>query len=80
MDNRRDESRSSLIRAFSTALAIFVFYVLSVGPAAWICKQTDPRGHGWQTQIGRVAYAPLDYAVKATNTIDSAELYMKNFR
>jgi hypothetical protein len=80
MDDKRDQTRPSLIRASSTALAVFMFYVLSVGPAAWICQKTDPRGSGWQTRIGRVAYAPLDHVVEATNTIDLAERYMKLFR
>ena len=79
MTDKRNQSRS-LIRAVSTVVAVVAFYVLSVGPAAWICKQTDPTGRGWQSQVGRAAYAPLDHLFKGTNTIPLAERYMKNFR
>ena len=80
MDDNAGEKRWVSGKALLIAIGALAFYVLSAGPSAWICKLTDPSGRGPLWRIGDVAYAPITHVVKATNTIDWAERYMKHFR
>jgi hypothetical protein len=47
---------------------LLLFYVLSIGPAAWvITKLSLPQTH-WVTKAATAFYAPLVYVVKQTDT------------
>ena len=48
------------------ALAILVFYPLSVGPAWWLCFQSESK---WAIQTYNAVFAPLGWAADKNETV-----------
>jgi hypothetical protein len=80
MGDKSDEKRWALGKSLLIAIAALAVYVASAGPFAWSCTLIDPSRRGPLWKIGRIVYEPITGAIKATNTINLAERYMKHFR
>ena len=55
-------------------IGILLFYVLSVGPAGWLCEKVDPNANGIPGRIFLAAYSPLGFVAERT---DSQELFLR---
>jgi hypothetical protein len=55
-------------------IGIPLFYVLSVGPAGWLCEKVDPNANSIPERIFLAAYSPLGFVAERT---DSQELLLR---